>query len=243
MKKIMIACAAVALAAVAQAASIDWSIGGGTWKDYNGSNAAKGTTVYLIDAAQWSTIETALKGGKDAFTTADAGILGVAATSNAKGSVAGTATSSQLTAGQSYDYAYLVVMDDKYFASGTMAKAAYDVLVSRIDGGVVVTKYDHVMGPIANYDCREAGHPVPDENSFSGTQAALDLVAAGVGITCLPFTCLQQREDLRYVPLTNWHQALYMCILYDKWLEPPVWDFVELLVKSLRDKHNEPIIL
>jgi hypothetical protein len=34
-----------------------------------------------------------------------------------------------------------------------------------------------------------------------------------------------------------------MCILYDKWLEPPVWDFVELLVKSLRDKHNEPIIL
>jgi len=33
------------------------------------------------------------------------------------------------------------------------------------------------MGPIANFDCYEAGHPVPDENSFKGTQAALDLVA------------------------------------------------------------------
>lgn len=61
-------------------------------------------------------------------------------------------------------------------AAWQMAKAAYDVLDSRIDAGVVVTKYGHVMGPIGNFDCREAGHPVPDENSFSGTQAALDLV-------------------------------------------------------------------
>ena len=61
-------------------------------------------------------------------------------------------------------------------AAWQMAKAAYDVLGDRIENGVVVTKYDHVKAPIANLDCREAGHPVPDENSFSGTQAALDLV-------------------------------------------------------------------
>lgn len=61
-------------------------------------------------------------------------------------------------------------------AAWQMAKAAHDCLGDRIDAGVVVTKYEHVMGPIANFDCREAGHPVPDENSFSGTQAALDLV-------------------------------------------------------------------
>ena len=61
-------------------------------------------------------------------------------------------------------------------AAWQMAKAAHDCLGERIDAGVVVTKYEHVMGPIANFDCREAGHPVPDENSFSGTQAALDLV-------------------------------------------------------------------
>ena len=62
-------------------------------------------------------------------------------------------------------------------AAWQMAKAASDVLGSRIEKGVVVTKYDHVMGPIANFDCFEAGHPVPDENSFRGTQAAIDLVS------------------------------------------------------------------
>ena len=62
-------------------------------------------------------------------------------------------------------------------AAWQMAKAAYDCLGDRIEKCVVVTKYGHVKGPIANFDCREAGHPVPDENSFSATQAALDLVS------------------------------------------------------------------
>ncbi len=62
-------------------------------------------------------------------------------------------------------------------AAWQMAKAASDCLGSRIENGVVVTKYDHVKGPIANFACFEAGHPVPDENSFKGTQAALDLVS------------------------------------------------------------------
>ena len=61
-------------------------------------------------------------------------------------------------------------------AAWQMAKAANDCLGSRIDAGVVVTKYDHVMGPIADYACIEAGHPVPDENSFRGTAAALAAV-------------------------------------------------------------------
>ena len=62
-------------------------------------------------------------------------------------------------------------------AAWQMAKAARDCLGDRIDNGVVVTKYGHVMGPLGNFDRREAGHPVPDENSFSATQAALDLVS------------------------------------------------------------------
>ena len=62
-------------------------------------------------------------------------------------------------------------------AAWQMAKAASDCLGSRIDAGVVVTKYGHIPGPLANFDCYEAGHPVPDENSFRGTRAALDLVA------------------------------------------------------------------
>jgi len=62
-------------------------------------------------------------------------------------------------------------------AAWQMAKTASDCLGSRIENGVVVTKYGHAMGPIANFSCFEAGHPVPDENSFKGTQAALDLVS------------------------------------------------------------------
>ena len=62
-------------------------------------------------------------------------------------------------------------------AAWQMAKAAYDCMGDRIDAGVVVTKYDHVMGPISNFVCCEAGHPVPDDNSFAGTQKALDLVS------------------------------------------------------------------
>lgn len=62
-------------------------------------------------------------------------------------------------------------------AAWQMAKAASDILKDRIDGGVVVTKYDHVKGEIPHIVCYEAGHPVPDENSFIGTQAALDLVS------------------------------------------------------------------
>ena len=62
-------------------------------------------------------------------------------------------------------------------AAWQMAKAAYDCMGDQIEAGVVVTKYDHVMGPIGNFLCCEAGHPVPDENSFAGTQKALDLVA------------------------------------------------------------------
>lgn len=61
-------------------------------------------------------------------------------------------------------------------AGWQMAKAAYDQLGSRIDSGVVVTKYDHSKGPIGNLEIFEAGHPVPDANSFRGTQAAIDAV-------------------------------------------------------------------
>lgn len=61
-------------------------------------------------------------------------------------------------------------------AAWQMAKAAADILGEDIDSGVVVTKYDHVKGDIHRMKCFEAGHPIPDENSFIGTQAALELV-------------------------------------------------------------------
>ena len=70
-------------------------------------------------------------------------------------------------------------------------------------------------------------------------QAALDLVSAGVGFAILSDECVRPQEDICFIPLKNWHQALYMCILYDKWLEPPVWGFVETLVKVIRKLDRE----
>ena len=61
-------------------------------------------------------------------------------------------------------------------AAWRMAKAAAACLSGRLEPGIVITKYGHVMGPIENFTCYEAGHPVPDENSFRATQAALDRV-------------------------------------------------------------------
>ena len=60
-------------------------------------------------------------------------------------------------------------------AAWQMAAAAVRTL-GKVDGGVVVTKYDHVKGEIPGVVCCEGGHPVPDEGSFAGTQKALDLV-------------------------------------------------------------------
>ncbi len=80
---------------------------------------------------------------------------------------------------------------------------------------------------------------VSEENavcSVNTAQTALDLVSAGLGFCFLPESCVNARQDVAFVPLENWHQALYMCILYDKWLEPPVWGFIEQLVKKLRSQ-------
>ena len=60
-------------------------------------------------------------------------------------------------------------------AAWQMAHAAVSALGS-VEDGVVVTKYDHVKGDIPGVRCYEAGHPVPDANSFAATEKALKLV-------------------------------------------------------------------
>ncbi len=61
-------------------------------------------------------------------------------------------------------------------AAWQMAAAAAGILGDRLYKGVVITKYGHIKGEIPNTECYEAGHPVPDANSFKASQAALDLV-------------------------------------------------------------------
>ena len=75
------------------------------------------------------------------------------------------------------DFPGRVVLAAAGKAAWQMARAAQECLGDRMDAGVVVTKYGHVLGPIPGCTCYEAGHPVPDGNSFRGTQAVLDLVS------------------------------------------------------------------
>ena len=75
------------------------------------------------------------------------------------------------------DFPGRVVLAAAGKAAWQMARAAQECLGDRMDTGVVVTKYGHVLGPIPGCTCYEAGHPVPDGNSFRGTQAVLDLVS------------------------------------------------------------------
>jgi len=62
--------------------------------------------------------------------------------------------------------------------------------------------------------------------------SALNLVQAGVGVTIVPAECTVPFKGIKYIPLLNRHQALYLCIVYDRWLDPPVWDFAEQLMAA-----------
>lgn len=82
-------------------------------------------------------------------------------------------------------------------AAWQMASAALEQLGDRVDSGVVITKYGHSKGPLAGLDIYEAGHPVPDQNSFQATQAALEAVS---GLT---------REDTVLFLLSGGGSALF----------------------------------
>ena len=61
-------------------------------------------------------------------------------------------------------------------AAWSMAKAALECV--EIETGIVITKYGHVMGALPGCVCCEAGHPVPDANSFAATRQALAMTEA-----------------------------------------------------------------
>ena len=62
-------------------------------------------------------------------------------------------------------------------AAWSMARAAHDCVGERLDGGIVITKHGHAQGPIGSLLIREAGHPVPDHDTFSATEEALALTS------------------------------------------------------------------
>ena len=91
------------------------------------------------------------------------------------------------------DEAVKTVLKDKTFGNGQlylvgvgkaawrMTQAAIEVLSARnipYAKGIVLTKYDHVYGDLERIECLEAGHPVPDENSFKGTDKILEMTSS-----------------------------------------------------------------
>lgn len=63
-------------------------------------------------------------------------------------------------------------------AAWRMAKAASEEIGERIRNGIVLTKYDHSMGPISGFEILEAGHPLPDANSEKGTLRITEMVSS-----------------------------------------------------------------
>lgn len=62
-------------------------------------------------------------------------------------------------------------------AAWQMAKTAADYLGDQVTQGIVITKYDHSEGELPRIRVFEAGHPVPDENSFLAAEEALKLTS------------------------------------------------------------------
>ena len=60
-------------------------------------------------------------------------------------------------------------------AGWSMGKAAWDCLGDRLTGGIIITKHGQSGGPAGTLLVREAGHPVPDDDTFSATAEALAL--------------------------------------------------------------------
>lgn len=61
-------------------------------------------------------------------------------------------------------------------AAWQMAQSALEQCGERVEAGIVITKYGHIKGELPKLILMEAGHPVPDENSYLATQKALELV-------------------------------------------------------------------
>jgi len=56
-----------------------------------------------------------------------------------------------------------------------MAAAVEQLLKTRIDAGLVVTRYGH-GGPLSRIEVVEAGHPIPDRTGLAAGQRVLDLI-------------------------------------------------------------------
>jgi len=130
MKKILAFFVVAAVAGSASAASIDWTISNGaaTLKDSTGAKMTG--TAYLILESSISSIESSLSGSISGFTSAMStyALTSTEISAGKASPVSGTATHKSLTAGQNYDFAFLIFdsAHNSYYVSSTVSEKAYD---------------------------------------------------------------------------------------------------------------------
>lgn len=56
-----------------------------------------------------------------------------------------------------------------------VGKAALLCLHRPPESGIVITKYGHIEHALPGITCFEAGHPIPDDNTFAATRAVLEM--------------------------------------------------------------------
>ncbi|NLK36644.1 MAG: glycerate kinase [Epulopiscium sp.] len=107
-------------------------------------------------------------------------------------------------------------------AAWSMASAAYEVLGNQVKQGIVITKYLHSKGPIANLLIKEAGHPIPDKNSILATAEAVAMAKS-----------LTEEDDVVFL-ISGGGSSLFEMLMPDISIED-VMDITSQLLKSGAD--------
>jgi glycerate 2-kinase len=80
-------------------------------------------------------------------------------------------------AGQSFELQGRLLVIGAGKAAAKMARISQTILGSRIDGGLVVTKYGHALPLDRSIEVIEAGHPIPETAGLDAAERTLQLVS------------------------------------------------------------------
>lgn len=170
MKKLMVVLGAVAMAACAQAARIDWQVQSDTIALKSGSAPVAGTSVYLINYGSAASIISALSVEGFEYTDANikaiAGVIDAQHTSDAKGTIdkntVANLPASYTASTTKYDWGFLVV--DTTDPSGDIYAGVSAKSVSK-----------------AVYDPASTDYSTPQNVSFGSRQAIADWTRVQAG--------------------------------------------------------------
>lgn len=88
-------------------------------------------------------------------------------------------------------------------AAWKMAEAALLCLHRPPESGIVITKYGHIEHALPSITCFEAGHPIPDDNTFAATRAVLEMTEGLTSSDTVIFLLSGGRSALFEKPLVS----------------------------------------